>query len=517
MFIRSAAASSACWWLVTELNVKHAARALKPAEAASGVAVIDAVAVNSAAARQLYKKREPIYPKLVHGPFRTLKWALLVLTLGVYYVLPWIRWPRGPAEPDQAALVDFAGGRFYFFFIEIWPSELYFVTGLLILAALALFLATALFGRVWCGYACPQTVWTDLFIAAERLIEGDRNARIKLAKAPWTIAKVLRKTAKHAVWIAIAAATGGAWILYFHDAPTIAQQFLRGEAPLSAYFFAGLLTFTTYMLAGSMREQVCTYMCPWPRIQAALTDQESLQVTYRVDRGEPRGAHKKGESWSGRGDCVDCKACVAVCPMGIDIRDGAQLECINCALCIDACDEVMTKIGRPKGLIAYDNDTNMARRRLGEKPRFKLVRARTILYAAVLALVGAIMIAGFSARETTSLNVLKDRTPPFVRLSDGSIRNAYTLKIVNKESEAREFVVRLDSAAPLALTAVGTETVDGALRLTIAGDDVRAVRVFVTAAPGAVTAPATALTFAIEDPAGDTISALATFMTERKR
>jgi cytochrome c oxidase accessory protein FixG len=517
MFIRSAAASSVCLEPVAELDLKRVEKALKSADAAWGVAAIDAVAVNSAAARQLYKKREPIYPKLVHGPYRTLKWALLAATLGVYYLLPWIRWPRGPAEPDQAVLVDFAGGRFYFFFIEIWPSELYYVTGLLILAALALFLATALFGRVWCGYACPQTVWTDLFIAAERLVEGDRNARIKLAKAPWTIEKILRKAAKHAIWIAIAAATGGAWILYFHDAPTIATQFFRGEAPLSSYFFAGILTFTTYMLAGSMREQVCTYMCPWPRIQAALTDEESLQVTYRADRGEPRGPHKKGESWAGRGDCVDCRACVAACPMGIDIRDGAQLECINCALCIDACDEVMAKVGRPKGLIAYDTDKNMLRRKHRETPRFRLVRARTVLYAAVLALVGAIMLFALSSRETTTLNVLKDRTPPFVRLSDGSIRNAYTLKIVNKASEAREFVVRLDSAAPLALTAVGTETEEGALRLNIAGDDVRAVRVFVTAAPGAVPAASTPVTITVEDPAGDKIAAVATFMSERNK
>lgn len=502
---------------MAELDLKRAARALKSPEAATGVAAIDAVAVNSAAARQLYKKREPIYPKLVYGRFRAAKWALLAATLGVYYLLPWLRWPRGPAEPDQAVLVDFAGGRFYFFFIEIWPSELYFVTGLLILAALALFLATALFGRVWCGYACPQTVWTDLFIAAERLLEGDRNARIKLAKAPWTPEKILRKTGKHAIWLLIAAATGGAWILYFHDAPTIAAKFFRGEAAPSAYLFAGILTFTTYMLAGSMREQVCTYMCPWPRIQAALTDEESLQVTYRADRGEPRGPHKKGDSWTGRGDCVDCRACVAACPMGIDIRDGAQLECINCALCIDACDEVMAKVGRPKGLIAYDTDRNMARRRLGERPRFRLVRARTVLYAAVFALVGAIMLFALSARETTDLNVLKDRTPPFVRLSDGSVRNAYTLKIVNKMSEAREFTVRLDSPAPLALTAVGTAAEDSALRLMIAGDDVRALRVFVTAAPGAAATPSMPLVFSVEDAAGDKASAPATFMTEREK
>lgn len=501
---------------MTELDLNLGARTPRSAEAANGVAAIDAVAVNSAAARQLYKKREPIYPKLVHGRYRAFKWAILAATLGVYYLLPWVRWPRGPAEPDQAVLVDFAGGRFYFFFIELWPNELYFVTGLLILAALALFLATALFGRVWCGYACPQTVWTDLFIAAERLIEGDRNARIKLAKAPWTAAKVARKSLKHAIWIAIAAATGGAWILYFHDAPELAAQFFRGEAQPSAYFFAGLLTFTTYMLAGSMREQVCTYMCPWPRIQAALTDDESLQVTYRADRGEPRGPHKKDDSWAGRGDCVDCKACVAACPMGIDIRDGAQLECINCALCIDACNDVMGKVGRPKGLIAYDTDKNAERRLAGVAPRFRLLRPRTIVYASVFLIVGAVMLVALASRATLEASVLRDRAPPFITLSDGSIRNAYTLKIVNKASVEREFLLTLESSTPLTLAAVGSEIQNGALRLRVAGDDVRAARVFLTGE--AKHAGAQPLKFLVQDAASGEIKTVpTTFMTERAR
>ena len=304
----------------------------------------DVEAVNSAEARTLYKKREPIYPKRVHGLFRKVKWILLVATLAVYYVLPWVRWPRSAEEPSQAVLVDFAGGRFYFFFIEIWPRELYYVTGLLILAAVGLFLATALFGRVWCGYACPQTVWTDLYIATERMVEGDRNQRIRLSKSPWTASKITKKIVKHTIWLLIAAATGGAWVFYFHDAPTIFPMLFNGTAPMSAYLFMAILTATTYLLAGSMREQVCTYMCPWPRIQAALTDEETLEVTYRKDRGEPRGPMRKGQDGPKTGDCIDCNACVAACPMGIDIRDGAQLECINCALCIDACDDIMRRV-----------------------------------------------------------------------------------------------------------------------------------------------------------------------------
>jgi len=501
---------------VTELDL-NLTRSADAKQAAEGVGVIDASPVNSAAARQLYKKREPIYPKLVHGRFRALKWFLLFATLGVYYLLPWVRWQRGPGEPNQAVLVDFAGGRFYFFFIEIWPSELYYVTGLLILAAVGLFLATALFGRVWCGYACPQTVWTDLYIAAERLIEGDRNKRIRLAKASWNFEKIRKKTLKHAIWLMIAAATGGAWVLYFHDAPTILPQLFTGEAPASAYLFIGILTFTTYMLAGSMREQVCTYMCPWPRIQAALTDEETLQVTYKKDRGEPRGPHKMGETWEDRGDCIDCKACVAACPMGIDIRDGAQLECINCALCIDACNEIMSKIDRPRGLIAYDTDKNMARRPSAEAPKVRLLRTRTIFYGAVFVIVSTIMLAALTTRATLDVNVLRDRTPPFVQLSDGSIRNAYTLKVVNKANVEREFVVTLSGIDRINLDAIGEMAFDNRMQISVRGDDVRSIRVFATLPAGAARRASMPVTFAVRDAAtGEQRENPTVFLTERR-
>ena len=486
-------------------------------EAAEGVGVIDAAPVNSASARELYKKREPIYPKLVHGKFRALKWILLIATLGVYYLLPWVRWQRGAGEPNQAVLIDFAGGRFYFFFIEIWPSELYYVTGLLILAAVGLFLATALFGRIWCGYACPQTVWTDLYIAAERLIEGDRNERMRLAKAPWTFGKIRKKTLKHAIWLVIAAATGGAWVFYFHDAPTVFPQIFTGEAPGSAYLFIGILTFTTYMLAGSMREQVCTYMCPWPRIQAALTDEETLQVSYKKDRGEPRGPHKKGEPWTGRGDCIDCKACIAACPMGIDIREGAQLECINCALCIDACDAIMAKIDRPKGLIAYDTDKNIANRLRGAPPKIRLLRTRTVFYGVVLAIVFAIMLIGLSTRATLDVNILRDRTPPFVQLSDRSIRNAYTLKILNKANVEREFSITLSGADGILLDAVGETATDNRLQVRVLGDDVRSIRVFATLPAGSRRSAAMPVTFAVRDVAtGEQHYNPTVFLTERR-
>ena len=274
--------------------------------------------------------------------------------------MPWLRWERGPGVPDQAVLIDMPGRRAYFFWIEIWPQEIYYLTALLILAAFGLFLVTSIGGRVWCGFTCPQTVWTDLFMWVERLIEGDRGARIRLDKAPLNRAKVAKKGLKHGAWLLIAAATGGAWIMYFNDAPTVTRAILTGEASFAVYFFFGLFTATTYLLAGWAREQVCTYMCPWPRFQAALLDEESYVVTYQKWRGEPRGPHRKGQDWQGRGDCIACNQCVAVCPMGIDIRDGLQLECIGCGLCVDACNDVMRRVDRPLDLIALSTERNQA-------------------------------------------------------------------------------------------------------------------------------------------------------------
>ncbi len=352
----------------------------RPAEtlAAEGVMRSEAEATNSAANRKLYKSRIPIYPKEVTGLYRNLKWAMMAFTLSIYYLVPWIRWDRGPTAPHQAVLVDMNHERLYFFFLEIWPQEVYYLTGLLILAAVSLFLINASFGRLWCGYSCPQTVWTDLFIWVETRIEGDRNARIRLAKAPWTPGKIAKRVSKHTIWLLFSVATGGAWVFYFADAPTLSHLLFTGTASIGTYITVAGFTFTTYALGGLMREQVCTYMCPWPRIQAAMTDREALSVTYRRDRGEPRGAHKKGEPWDGRGDCIDCNQCVAACPMGIDIRDGAQLECINCGLCIDACDDVMRRVDRPFGLIAFDTEANVLRRLEGRKARFRFVRPRTI-------------------------------------------------------------------------------------------------------------------------------------------
>ncbi|MEM9939658.1 MAG: cytochrome c oxidase accessory protein CcoG [Pseudomonadota bacterium] len=433
--------------------------------------------------QDLYAKRTQIYPKLAHGNFRMVKWAVMAVTLGIYYLLPWLRWERGEGIPDQAVLADFGSEKFYFFFIEIWPQDIHFLAGLLILAALGLFLVTSLLGRVWCGYTCPQTVWTDLYIWVERAFEGDRAARMRLDKAPWSFNKAWRKLGKHTLWLVIAFWTGGAFILYWHDAPTVAQGWFTGEAPLSAYWFAGILTLTTYFLAGWMREQVCTYMCPWPRIQAALTDEHALNVTYRYDRGEPRGPKRKSESWDERGDCIDCDQCVQVCPVGIDIRNGSQLECIHCALCIDACDQMMTRIGRPTGLIAYDTDVAVAARAAKETPpKYKILRTRTLLYAALIAGISALMVWGLATKATIEANVLKDRSPPFVQLSSGDIQNGYTLKLVNKASTPRTMIIDVTGLEQLSFTVIGFDHTGSApLELPVKAHGVDRYRILVSA------------------------------------
>ena len=447
----------------------------------------------------LYAKRQNIYPKLAHGKFRMVKWVVMAATLAVYYVLPWLRWDRGEGIPNQAVLADFESEKFYFFFIEIWPQDIHFLAGLLILAALVLFLITSLLGRVWCGYTCPQTVWTDLYIWVERAFEGDRAARMRLDHAPWSFNKAWRKFGKHTIWLVIAFWTGGAFILYWHDAPTVAQGWFTGEAPLSAYWFAAILTLTTYFLAGWMREQVCTYMCPWPRIQGALTDEHALNVTYRYDRGEPRGPKRKSESWDERGDCIDCDQCVQVCPVGIDIRNGSQLECIHCALCIDACDQMMRKIDRPTGLIAYDTDVAVQARAAHQTPpKYRVLRARTMLYVGLISAIGALLVWGLATKATIEANVLKDRSPTFVELSDQVIQNGYTLKLVNKQSAARTMVLSVSGLPDLTYSVIGFEH-DGAgsLELPVEAHGVDRYRILVRAPAGA---PQRRIMFAVRDP-----------------
>ncbi len=470
----------------------------------ASVATEDAQSFKEQKDDPLYASRVQIYPKAVKGLFRRIKWAVLVVFLAIYYIVPWIRWDRGPIAPDQAVLVDMPGRRLYFFFIEIWPQEIYYLTFLLMAAAFGLFLATAIGGRVWCGFTCPQTVWTDLFMWIERKIQGDRGARIRLDKQPWTSDKLIKKISTHIAWLLIAAATGGAWIMYFNDAPTVTYNILTGGAGPAVYFFFGLFTATTYLLAGWAREQVCTYMCPWPRIQAALLDQDSYVVTYERWRGEPRGPHKKGTGWEGRGDCVACNQCVAVCPMGIDIRDGLQLECIGCGLCVDACNEVMTRVDRPRDLITMDTERNQQNRIVGKPIESRLVRPRTIIYLVILASLGIGVLFGLSTRESLDLNVLPDRNPLFVKLADGSIRNGYTLKVLNLVREPKIYALTLEGLEDATLRVLGLKDGDSSTAtLEARPDQVSTYRLFVTAPPSAAAETVRNLQIVLTERAGD--------------
>jgi cytochrome c oxidase accessory protein FixG len=373
-------------------------------------------------------------------------------------------------------------------------------------------------------------VWTDLFLAVERWIDGDRNARIKLDAQPWTAEKFRKRITVWGLWLLIAVATGGAWVFYFADAPTLARELVTFEASPVAYFTIATLSATTFWFAGFMREQVCTYMCPWPRIQGAMLDEHSLVVTYNDWRGEPRSRHAKKARAQGAdvGDCVDCNACVAACPMGIDIRDGQQLECITCALCIDACDNVMQKLGIPQGLVAYstlaDYELHTATAATAgrdaaraEQKRVSIshvARPRTILYAGLWSLIGVAMLAVLMTRGTLGLSVLHDRAPPFVTLSDGGVRNGYTLKIASKAHDERMLTLRIEGLDDAVMWTPEDEHRVRTMSVVVPPDAVRDLRVFVARPPGHA-APAH-FRFEIEG-AGESTSTAAKFEAKGAR
>lgn len=426
-----------------------------------------------------------VVPQSVTGRYRRIKWGLLVACLAVTYGLPFLRFDRGAGRPDQAILLDLAGTRFYLFGLELRPQELYYLTGGLVLATLVLVLLNALAGRVWCGFFCPQTIWSDLFQLVERRIEGDRRERLRKIGAPITPRRLGEIALKHAAWLVIAAGTGGVFVLYFADAPTLVRDVFTGRASAVSYGMILTLTLTTYGLAGFAREKVCTFMCPWPRLQGAIWDAEALTVNYRDYRGEPRLSAKKAAAARAAGepagDCVDCNACVAVCPMGIDIRQGPSIACINCGLCVDACDGTMDKLVRPRGLIDYEAWTNVERGRRGEARRpARILRPKTVaLSVAILALTGA-MAASVATRSDLSLSVIHDRTPMAVLLSDGRVRNAYEVVVTNASADPVTYRLAVAGGAPATIAeATDPRAEAGAVALSVGPDDTRRLRVTV--------------------------------------
>jgi cytochrome c oxidase accessory protein FixG len=391
---------------------------------------------------KLFEAKKRLYPQNVKGRFRKIKSALNVIFLSIYLFLPFLRFDRGDAAPNQAVLIDFPNSKAYFFSIEIWPQEVFYLAGILIIAAVALFFVTSLFGRIWCGYACFQTVWTDIFIVIERFFQGDRNERILLDRRK-NFEKFYRKFLTHLSWILVGIVTGIGFVGYFVDVTDLIKNLVTLQFdPTPLGWITGIAA-STYVMAGFAREHVCTYMCPYSRFQSAMFDENTLIITYDQKRGEPRGKYKQGDTFENRGDCIDCKQCVVVCPTGIDIRNGLQMECIACGLCVDACDNVMEKIGRPKGLIRYDTEKNL----LNPNPqnKFKFFKPRTIWYAAILLLAGSLVMRGLIAKATLEVDAIPDRNPLFVTLSDGSVRNGYTIKILNKTHEKKVFSLEVSS------------------------------------------------------------------------
>jgi cytochrome c oxidase accessory protein FixG len=424
-----------------------------------------------------------VVPAAVSGRFRRIKWRLLGLCLAIYYLVPFLRWDRGPDQPGQAVLFDLAHARIHLFALEIRPQEFYYLTGAMVLAVLGLTLMNTLAGRIWCGFLCPQTVWTDLFMLVERRIEGDRRERLLKAIAPLDARRVAEIGLKHAVWLLIAALTGGAFTFYFTDAPALLSDLGAGSPDPAAAATILVLTLTVYAMAGIAREKFCTFMCPWPRLQGAIFDPEAVSVNYRDFRGEQRMSVKKAAAARAAGepagDCVDCAACVQVCPMGIDIRQGPNVACINCGLCIDACDTTMGKLGRERGLIDFETWTNIERGRRGETLRpVRWLRPKVISQAAAVAGLVAVLAVSLGVRSSLDLGVVHERAPVAVMLSDGRIRNAYEVRVTNAGVEPAGFVLSVAGAAPGTVTVAGEKAEDGqGITVPVAPDETRRLRV----------------------------------------
>jgi cytochrome c oxidase accessory protein FixG len=402
---------------------------------------------DSEAVIRLYRSEDKIHPRSVRGRFTNLRWALVALTQLVFYGLPWLTWGNRPA-----VLFDLAARRFYVFGLVLYPQDFVYLTALLLMSAYALFLFTAVAGRVWCGYACPQTVYTELFMLIERWFEGDRNARLKLDKAPWSLNKLWRKGGKQAAWVALALFTGFSFVGYFTP---IRELMAFDFGPWEA-FWVLFYGFATYGNAGFMREQVCKYMCPYARFQSAMFDHDTLIVSYDPARGEPRGHNalrKKGEARSQAvGDCIDCGLCVQVCPTGIDIRKGLQYECISCAACVDVCDGVMDKMGTPRGLIRYDTENGIAGQLTRTQRWRRILRPRVLIYSSLLLGLSTAVLWSLASRHAFRVDVVRDRATLARQVEDGWIENVYRLQLMNATEAPQQLSVDIEGLAGLQLS-----------------------------------------------------------------
>ncbi len=410
---------------------------------------------------QLYAHREKIYPREVHGKFAFFRITGVVVLLGLYYLIPWLEW-----NGRQAVLFDLPARKFFIFELVVWPQELYFLAALLVILGVALFLFTALAGRLWCGYSCPQTVWTEVFLWIERKAEGDRQRQMKLDRAGLSADKILRKSVKHIGWLAVSFITAVTFVGYFKPIDQLWYELLAFSLHPWPLFWVFFFTVATYVNAGWMREQICLYMCPYARFQSAMFDPDTLIISYDSARGEPRGGRQRGVDHraKGLGDCINCRMCVQACPTGIDIRNGLQYECIGCAACIDACDDVMEKMNYPKGLIRYTTEN------LLNNQASRILRPRSLAYGLVLVALIAGMVYGIASRNLVEVDVERDRNVLYREVADG-VENIYTVRILNKDQhdhgfefsveglrdpellfDARQLVVASGTVADVALT-----------------------------------------------------------------
>lgn len=416
--------------------------------------------------------RVPIHPRSVRGRFRTLKTGILIVAYATYFLLPWLRWPREHG-PDQAILFDIPNRRFYLFDLVVYPQDIFWLAGFLIVAAMLLFFVTGIAGRVFCGYFCFQTLWTDVFMRIERWVQGERPARLRLASAPWGWEKAAKLSATWALWLIVSFLTSLAFILYWGNAPDVVRWYFTGEAPAAAYITTAILTATTVLFAGVLREQTCTLLCPYARFQSVMFDRDTLIVSYDAKRGEgpagrakpTRGLKTRDERRAaGHGDCIDCGYCVQVCPTGIDIRDGLQVSCIHCALCIDACNTIMDKQGWPRGLIGYTSERSLQ----GERTRF--LKGKTVGYGVAILVVATLLVASILTRSEIDVTVSQVRQPLYVQMSDGRTQNSYELKLNSKVQVPVPIRVEVEGLPEpeLDFGMIGDVVLDPGQRLTVA-------------------------------------------------